>query len=184
MTQTICGIDTKFFSRQPTPEEFGAIVARWPVGKKADFFGAIGEQIRFTCNPPNTQWQAIADEIKATEASHCDGSASQLIAELHARLSTVPERPVVNAAAEARHPTEAELDKAIDLFSKIVEAASASNHNGEVAIMKAWRAYQSFHKILEALEALTQIIGTDRRYDDCTALMSARAALAEAEGRS
>lgn len=88
---------------------------------------------------------------------------------------------------ESKHPTDAELDKAIDLFSKIVEAASASNHAGEIAIMKAWRAYHSHNLLLAALEALLE---NSCEHDDDTAeayraaAEQARAALAQAEGRS
>lgn len=84
---TICGIEASAFSKQPTPSELGAIVARWNSDQQAEFFLLLGEELRNCCGGSHfIQWQAISDSIKELEENLCDGSASQLIDEIHQRL--------------------------------------------------------------------------------------------------
>lgn len=87
--QTICGIDVKFLSRRPTPQELGAIVAHWGSDEQARFFASLGEELRNSCGGIHfMQWQAISDSIKELEEEFCDGSASQLIDEINQRLKS------------------------------------------------------------------------------------------------
>lgn len=90
--QTICGIKVELFTKQPTPEEMGNILANMNSEQQALFFLSLGEELRNCCAGSHfmqwqaIQWQAIADSIKLLEEKLCDGSASQLIDELQQRL--------------------------------------------------------------------------------------------------
>ena len=41
------------------------------------------------------------------------------------------------------HPTETEINQAISTLKAVIEAAENSNHNGEVALMKAVKAIKT-----------------------------------------
>lgn len=100
--QTICGIDTKSFAKQPTPEELGAIVAHWNSKDQAMFFVCMGEALRNCCGGSHfMQWQAISDSVAKLELELCDGSASELINEIQCRLVASAENEKQNAAEAA-----------------------------------------------------------------------------------
>jgi len=87
--QTICGIDITKLAKAPSPDELGAIVAHMNSEDQAKFFVVMGEEIRNGAGGRAAmQWQYIADSIKKLEEKLCDGSASQLIDEIHQRLET------------------------------------------------------------------------------------------------
>lgn len=84
----ICGIDLAAFTNKPTPQELGEIVAGWFDNDQAEFFLALGEQLRNKCGlNVGMQWEYIACAIKKLETELCDGSASELIDELQQRLA-------------------------------------------------------------------------------------------------
>lgn len=84
---TICNIDVELFARRPSPQELAVVVAEWHDQQQADFFIALGEELRNRCNgKPFMQWQAIATAIVKTEEELCDGSASQFFREIQSRL--------------------------------------------------------------------------------------------------
>lgn len=43
------------------------------------------------------------------------------------------------------HPTDMEIDEAVKTMKKVIEAAENSNHNGEVALMRAFNAVLGKH---------------------------------------
>ena len=91
--KTICGIEVSKFSKAPTPDELGSIAARMSSEDQAKFFLAFGEELRNHCGGlTGVQWDYIAESISLLEEKLCDGSASQLVAEIHQRLtaSTTP----------------------------------------------------------------------------------------------
>jgi hypothetical protein len=89
MKDFVCGISLDNFKHQPTPEELGAIVAKWNSDDQAMFFICMGEGLRNNCGGKHfMQWQYIADSIKSVEDRLCDGSGSQLIEEIAVRTSS------------------------------------------------------------------------------------------------
>ncbi len=85
--QTICGIDVKYLTRKPTPEELAAVIAHWNSEEQAMFFISLGEELRNCCGGREfMQWQHIADSIKEVEERLCDGSGSRLIDEINQRM--------------------------------------------------------------------------------------------------
>lgn len=98
----ICGIDLQVFTKRPTPEELGAIVADMPSDEQAEFFMAFGEQLRNMCGGREAlQWQAISDSIAKLEHELCDGSASQVINEIQCRLAASADNENQNRAERA-----------------------------------------------------------------------------------
>jgi len=84
---TICGIELSHFANDPAPEELAQVVANWGSTEQAIFLMAFGEKLRHACGDRVwAQWQYIADAIGDLEDELSDGSASQLIEELHERL--------------------------------------------------------------------------------------------------
>lgn len=82
--QTICGVRLDAFAKQPSPEELGAIVARWDSEDQAMFLIALGEQLKFTCSHEKygIQLAYVRQALAAIEERLCTGYGSDLVRDL------------------------------------------------------------------------------------------------------
>ena len=84
---TIGKIPIDCFASEPSPEELGALIARWNSEDQANFFMCLAEELHNCCGgKAQNQLSSIARSLAKIEDELCDGKGSALISDLFGHI--------------------------------------------------------------------------------------------------